>query len=139
MKQMRAGKCSELIVAGHLIRNGLDVYMPSVDDQAIDLLVRAQAGRSIRYYDIQVKSVRGYNRIIGVKDPVAKGARYVLIIHYRHDGKEDEFFYLTREQIGHHIIKDSKWGDLVFNKDQRERYKSQNLIRLAEQIIARKL
>jgi len=139
MKQMRAGKCSELIVGGHLIRHGLDVYMPSVDDKAIDFIIRAQTGRSARYYDVQVKSIRGYNRIIGVKDPADKGSRYVLIIHYRHDKKEDEFFYLTRRQIDLHIIKNSTWGDLVFNRKERELYKKQNLPHLAEQILAGKL
>lgn len=51
-KKLRAGKSSELIVAGELIRNGLDVYMPYVDDQAIDLIIRSEIDNEIKYYDI---------------------------------------------------------------------------------------
>jgi len=40
-QKMRGGKSSELIVAGELIRHGLDVYLPCVDDQSIDLLIIA--------------------------------------------------------------------------------------------------
>jgi hypothetical protein len=37
---MRGGKTSELIVAGQLLRLRLDVYLPCVDDQAIDMLIK---------------------------------------------------------------------------------------------------
>ena len=71
-KSLRAGKRSELIVAGELLRHGLYVYLPCVDDQAIDLLIRAECGDLVVHCDVQVKSVKGYNRIIGVKKPSAK-------------------------------------------------------------------
>lgn len=55
--RLRAGKSSELIVCGELIRHGLDVYVPAVDGQAIDLVIRAEDENGVRYYDLQVKSV----------------------------------------------------------------------------------
>ena len=134
-KKLRAGKSSELIVAGELIRNGLDVYMPYVDDQAIDLIIRSEIDDEIKYYDIQIKSVKGYNRIIGLKNIEEKNPDYILIIHYRHDNKPDEFFYLTKDQIIKHYLKDSDWGDLIFNKPEREKYKDQIIANLADKII----
>ena|SRR5437588_3878354 len=136
-KSMRGGKSSELIVAGELLRHGLDVYLPCVDDQAIDLLIRAESEGDVLHYDVQVKSVKGYNRIIGIRNLENEGSRYILIIHYRHDSpRQDEFFYLTKEQVAlHHIA--ASWGDLVFNKPERDRYADQTLARLAERIQAR--
>jgi hypothetical protein len=132
-KSMRGGKSSELIVTGQLLRYGLDVYMPCVDDQAIDLLIRAESEGEVLHYDVQVKSVKGYNRIIGIRNLEGKGSRYILIIHYRHDDKPDEFFYLTKEQVALHHIAGS-WGDLVFNKPERDLYARQTLAQLAERI-----
>lgn len=133
-KKLRAGKSSELIVAGELTRHGLDVYLPVVDDQAIDLIIRESVDNDVRYFDVQVKSVEGYNRIVGVKNVKEKSGRYILIIHYRHENKEDEFFYLTKNQIACHHLEESEWGDLVFNKSEREKYTNQNLTNLAQKI-----
>lgn len=48
-KGMRSGKSSELIVAGQLLRLGLDVYLPSVDDQAIDLLIKVESNGEVTH------------------------------------------------------------------------------------------
>ena len=134
-KRLRIGKSSELTVAGELIRHGLDVYLPCVDDQAIDLLLRASAPDGVHYYDLQIKSVKGYNRIVGLRDVERQRGNYILIIHYRHDERPDEFFYLTREQIALHQLKDSEWGDLVFNRPERKRYSGQTLADLAKCVL----
>jgi len=133
-KGMRGGKSSELIVAGQLLRLGLDVYLPCVDDQAIDLLIRVESNGEVTHYDVQVKSVKGYNRIIGIRNMENKGDRYILIIHYRHENKEDEFFYLTKNQVGQHHLPGS-WGDLVFNTRERSLYREQTLTQLAGRIL----
>ncbi len=134
-ERLRGGKSSELIVAGELLRRGLDVYLPSVDDHAIDLLLRVERLDGVRYYDVQVKSVKGYNRIVGLRNVDTKPSGYILIIHYRHDSHHDEFFYLTKEQIIRHHLKDSPWGDLVFNKQEREQYAAQTLADLTKRIL----
>ncbi len=131
----RNGKSSELMVAGELLRLGLDVYLPLVDDRAIDMIVRHPVKDVVRHYDIQVKSVSGYNRLIGLKDIAAKDERYILVVYYRHVSKPDQCFYLTREQILLHHLPDSDWGDLVFNKPERELYRCQTLPELAARII----
>jgi hypothetical protein len=87
-----------------------------------------------------VKSVKDYNRVVGVKSVEGKKGRYILIIHYRHDGrKPDEFYYLTQAQITRHHLKGSEWGDLVFNKAERARYSGQTLQALAEKIMKEKI
>lgn len=132
--KMRLGKSSELRVTSELVRRGVDVYFPCVDDKAIDFVIRQEIGEDIQYFDIQVKSVKGYNRIIGLGDINAKEDNYILVIHYRHDNKPDEFFYLLRNQILEHWLADSGWGDLVFNKAQRQQYESQDLYTLARYV-----
>ena len=137
--RMRGGKSSELIVAGELLRHGLDVYLPCVDDRAIDLLLRVEDQVGVRHYDVQVKSVRGYNRIVGLKDIDNKPSRYILILHYRHDDKADEFFYLTKNQVLRHYLKGAEWGDLVFNKAEREQYVAQTLADLGRRLLSSEL
>ncbi len=129
--RMRGGKSSELRVVSELVRLGVDVFLPCVDDKAIDFVIRQAIGEDIQYFDIQVKSVKGYNRIIGLGDINAKADNYILVIHYRHASKPDEFFYLLGHQILEHWLADSGWGDLVFNKPQRQQYASQDLPALA--------
>lgn len=109
------------MVASILTRNDIDVYFPLIDDIAIDMIVRTDE----KYYDIQIKSVKGYNRIIGIKDL---------------DKKKDKFFYLTLDQAKQYwkkVDKDGKlnpWGDLIFNKPEREKHSEQDLKNLAEKI-----
>jgi hypothetical protein len=92
----------------------------------------------VLHYDVQVKSVKGYNRIIGIRNLESKGNRYILVIHYRHNTRPDEFFYLTKEQVALYHIAGS-WGDLVFNKPERDLYAHQTLAQLAEQIQRRNI
>jgi len=135
-KKLRNGKSSELMVASVLTRNEIDVYFPLIDDIAIDMIVRTDK----KYYDIQIKSVKGYNRIVGIKDLDKKKDNYIIVIHYRHNKKADEFFYLTLNQAKQYwkkVDKDGKlnpWGDLIFNKPEREKHIEQNLENLAEKI-----
>ena len=130
----RNGKSSELMVAGELIRHGLDIYLPLVDDQAIDMIIRQPIGNVVKHYDVQVKSVSGYNRIVGLRDIEAKAETYILILHYRHSTKPDECLYLLRDQIMLFHKPEYEWGDLIFNKPEREQYISQSLSKLATKI-----
>ena len=74
--------------------------------------------------------MKGYNSIVGVKDPRAGGS-YVLIAQYRHADKPDETFYLAREQVRQHSRPKSGWGNLRLPKDDRKRYAPQSLTALA--------
>lgn len=61
LSAQRLGRYAEYYVKMALTLRGLDVYTPEVDDRGLDFIVRAGAGR---YYEIQVKSVRGLNSYI---------------------------------------------------------------------------
>ena len=88
---------------------------------------------------LQVKSVKGYKRIVGVKSAEGRQGKYILVIHYRHDNRPDEFFYLTQEQNTRHHLKGSEWGNLIFNKLEREKYRAQTLLQLAKEILEGRL
>jgi len=133
---MRGGKISELEVATACIKEGLSVFLPIVDDEAVDMVVRLSGGR---HYDIQVKSCAGHNRIIGlpwqfILDDAADN--YILVVAYRFPNKSSEFYYLTVEDLRNDLSLRQKpglvsWGDLIFNKPQRDRYKDRGLDGLA--------
>lgn len=136
-KSMRGGKISELEVATACIKEGLSVFLPLVDDEAVDMVVRLPGGK---HYDIQVKSCSGYNRIIGIPWPFIldhAADNYILVIAYRFAQKPSEFYYLTvedlRSDLSLRLAPDkTSWGDLVFNKPQRERYRCRGLDALAK-------
>jgi hypothetical protein len=130
-KRMRGGKSSELIVAGHLVRHGLEVYVPCVDDQAVDLLVRVIGSLRTCYYEVQIKSVAGNNRIVGLKNLDAKGDRYVIVLHFRHTTRADEFYWLWRDEARELHVPNS-WDDLRFGVPERQRFKERSLHHLAE-------
>lgn len=132
----RLGKISELEVATACIKEGLSVLLPLVDDEAVDLVVRLSGGR---HFDIQVKSCAGYNRIIGVPwqfilDDAADN--YMLVVAYRFPNRPSEFYYLTVEDLRSDLSLRlqpgvTSWGDLIFNRPQRERYRDRGLDALA--------
>jgi predicted AAA+ superfamily ATPase len=136
-KQMRLGKASEMIVLGELLRRGLDVYMPAVDDRAVDMIIRVEGPRGVRHIEVQVKSSKGHNRIIGVypKSVMAKNGESILIVHHRYENRPDEFMYLTHKQVLGMLSDTSKVGDLMLNAPEREKYKEQDLWHLANRLL----
>lgn len=133
---MRGGKISELEVATACIKEDLSVFLPLVDDEYVDMVVRLSGGR---HYDIQVKSCAGHNRIIGlpwqfILDDAADN--YILVVAYRFASKPSEFYYLTVNDLRSDLSLRTEpgitsWGDLIFNKTQRDRYKHRGLDVLA--------
>lgn len=57
LDRLKLGRYGEYFAKMALVRAGLDVYAPEVDDKAIDLIVRVPDSPP-RYYDVQVKAVR---------------------------------------------------------------------------------
>jgi len=135
--RLRRGKIAELEVATACIKSGLSVFMPLVDDEHVDMVVRLGGGK---HYDIQVKSCLGYNRIIGIPwqfimDKAA--SNYILVLAYRFNNRPSEFYYLTIKDLRNNKDFRSKntqsnWGDLIFNKTQRNQYQNQNIEELTK-------
>ena len=57
---LQLGRFAEYHVTMALVRAGLDVYTPAIDDRGIDLVTRLGPGR---YLEIQVKATRGFNYV----------------------------------------------------------------------------
>ncbi|MFA5205070.1 MAG: DUF4365 domain-containing protein [Lentisphaeria bacterium] len=56
LNHLQVGRYAEYLFKINLVSYGLDVYSSEVDDHGIDFVVR---GGDRRYFDIQVKSIRG--------------------------------------------------------------------------------
>ena len=57
LDRLKVGRYGEYFVKMALVRAGLDVYSPEVDDKAIDLVIRLPSSPP-RYFDVQVKTAR---------------------------------------------------------------------------------
>jgi hypothetical protein len=60
LNSLQLGRFAEYHVTMALVRAGLDVYTPAIDDRGIDLVARLGPGR---YLEIQVKATRGFNYV----------------------------------------------------------------------------
>ncbi|WP_237478307.1 DUF4365 domain-containing protein [Lichenibacterium dinghuense] len=58
LDRLKVGRYGECFVKMALVRAGLDVFSPEVDDKAIDLVIRIPSSPP-RYLDVQVKTARG--------------------------------------------------------------------------------
>ena len=91
------GKRMEYWVAGLMIKEGLDVYMPLVDDKGIDMVVRREDGT---FVEVQVKA-RSKDVVIG------DAALFAAIAHERRDNyyfvfyseRIDKFWIMTSEEF----------------------------------------
>lgn len=60
LNHLQVGKFSEYFVKMELTLYGFDIYTSEVDDRGIDFVIRKSRDR---YYDVQVKSIRGLGYI----------------------------------------------------------------------------
>lgn len=66
MTPLQVGKYAEYFVKMELTKCGFDAYTSEVDDKGIDFVICTEKPR--RYYDVQVKSVRGFNYVFFRKE-----------------------------------------------------------------------
>lgn len=91
------GKRIEYWVAGLMMKEGIDVYMPLVDDNAIDAVVRREDGS---FVEVQIKA-RSRSVVTG------DAALFAAITHERRDNyyfvfyseRLDEFWIMTSEEF----------------------------------------
>ncbi|UVK46592.1 hypothetical protein BPNPMPFG_002275 [Mesorhizobium sp. AR07] len=57
LDKLRVGRWGEQLTTMALTQRGLDVYLPAVDDRAIDLLVRIESD-PVQFAEVQVKTIR---------------------------------------------------------------------------------
>jgi hypothetical protein len=63
---LQVGKYAEYFVKMEFTKHGFAVYASEVDDKGIDFVVCTEKPR--RHYDVQVKSVRGFNYVFFRKE-----------------------------------------------------------------------
>jgi len=84
------GKRIEFWIVGEMIKEGLDVYMPIVDDMGIDAVIRKSNGKFI---EVQIKA-RSKNALFGNSG---------LFAAIKHEPRNNYFFVFYSERM------DTKW------------------------------
>lgn len=69
------GKRIEAYVKGLMLKQGLDIYTPEVDDDAVDIVVKSTQGY---YVEVQVKAVSEGARFAGISHQLRKNYWFVF-------------------------------------------------------------
>ena len=88
LNHLQVGKYGEYLVKMEFTSLGYDVYSAEVDNKGIDFVVRTRKGR---YYDIQVKSVRGFNYIFFPKKNFSPCREKTYVRWFFKTGSEHSF------------------------------------------------
>ena len=88
------GRFAEYFVTMALVRNGMDVYTPAVDDRGIDLIARIDVGT---YLEVQVKATRGDSYVYVRKSvfPIHPN-RYLAYVSFDSEADPDVFLIPQR-------------------------------------------
>lgn len=89
------GKRMEYWIAGLMLKEGIDIYMPLIDDNGIDAVVRREDGT---FVEIQIKA-RSKNVVMG------DAALFAAITH---EYRENYFFVFYSERLDSFWIMSSK-------------------------------
>jgi len=91
LQPLQVGRYAEYFVKMEFTRLGFEVYTSEVDDRCVDFVVRRNEDR---FYDVQVKSVRGYKYIFvpKVKYPIADH-RFLATALF-HPSREPEIYLI---------------------------------------------
>jgi hypothetical protein len=95
-----------------LLAAGFDTYLPLVDDQSIDGIIRVSDGITTVYHDVQIKGAKSWGGIRCRVSRLAKGSILLLYCHTRR-----ETIWLMRDDVVKHFKPtDSTWGDVFLRK-----------------------
>jgi hypothetical protein len=108
---LHLGQYAEYFVKMELTLCGLDIYTSEVDDRGIDFVARTETSR---YYDFQVKSIRGNNYIFFQKEKFKLRDNLIAAIVIFGDDKTPDLF----------LIPSIFWktpNDLLVSRDYEEK------------------
>jgi hypothetical protein len=91
LNPMQVGRYAEYFVKMELTLFGFEVYTSEVDDRCVDFVMRRDGGA---FYDVQVKSVRGYNYVFVPKDKFAIADNRLLAVVLLHQDREPELYLI---------------------------------------------
>ncbi len=108
LTSLQLGKYAEYYVKMEFTRLGFDVYAAEVNDKGIDFVIRRDKNR---YFDVQVKSVRGFNYIFFPKGGFAPRTNLLAaVVIFLHSAGPD--FYLIPCSLGHSRTRCSSDGTM---------------------------
>jgi hypothetical protein len=92
LNPMQLGRYAEYLVKMEFTLYAFNVYTAEVDDKGIDFVVRkehrtSEAEVDYRYYDVQVKAVRGMNYVFFRKDKYSLKDKLLAAVGLFEDGK----------------------------------------------------
>ncbi|OHA62747.1 MAG: hypothetical protein A2117_01370 [Candidatus Wildermuthbacteria bacterium GWA2_46_15] len=99
METARKGKISEMEVIFDLMKSGFDLYLTIADDQGIDAILRFAEDGRLKYFDIQIKTIRDsygsdFNKLLCPSD---FRDNYILILAVTYATKKPGIFFITKE------------------------------------------
>jgi hypothetical protein len=127
---MRNGKAYEHTIIGLLTLEEFDVYQPVVDDQGIDGIIRfrGEEGISPKYYELQVKGSKTWDKIRCKVERLTKQG--VLILYC---AEERQILWFLYEELAKFFPKvDPQWGDIFLKPDNVKQFKAEKRDDLAE-------
>ncbi len=107
LNHLQLGRYAEYLVKIEFTLCGFDVYTAEVDDKGIDFVVRkehhhvGEAEVDYRYYDLQVKAVRGMNYVFFRKDKFVVRDNLLAAVGIFEDGELPRL-YLIRSMAWTH-------------------------------------
>lgn len=94
LNPLQVGRYAEYFVKMELTLFGFEVYTTEVDDRCVDFVMRRDGGP---FYDVQVKSVRGYNYVFVPKDKYPIAPNRLLAAVLLHQAREPELYLIPME------------------------------------------
>jgi hypothetical protein len=91
MNHMQVGRYAEYFVKMELTLYGFEVYTTEVDDRCIDFVARRDDGM---FYEVQVKSVRGFNYVFIPKEKFAIADHRLLALVILHQDQAPELYLI---------------------------------------------
>jgi hypothetical protein len=91
LSPLQVGRYAEYFVKMEFTLFGFEVFTSEVDDRGVDFVVRNPAGR---FYEVQVKSARGYNYIFVPKAKFAISPHRVVAVVILHPEQEPALYLL---------------------------------------------
>jgi hypothetical protein len=91
LNALQVGRYAEYFVKMELTLFGFEVYTTEVDDRCVDFVMRRDGGQ---FYDVQVKSVRGYNYVFVPKDKFEIEPHRLLALVVFHQDREPELYLI---------------------------------------------
>lgn len=95
LNKLQVGRYAEYLVKMEFTLYGLDVYGAEVDDKGIDFVVRVEPAR---YYDVQVKSIRGYQYVFFPKHCFELRDNMLAAVVLFHEGKAAQLYLIRASQ-----------------------------------------